>query len=86
MKLKDAFLTQQVGDAQVMVATDSHLFSGMVRCNKTAANIVELLKQETSREAIIEAMLARYDAPREMIEKDVDKVLESLRGVGAIEE
>ena len=86
MKLKDSFLTQQIGDDQVMVATDSRVFSGMIRSNKTAAFIVDLLKEETSKESILEAMSARYDAPREVMAADIDRVLEALRSVGALEE
>lgn len=86
MKLKSEFLTQQIGNQQVMVASDSRLFSGMVRSNKTAAVIIDYLKEDTSEEAIVEAMLARFDAPRPVIENDVQKVLTALRSISALEE
>ena len=31
-------------------------------------------------------MLAQYDAPREVIARDVKKIVEQLRGIGAIDE
>lgn len=61
-------------------------FSGMVRSNSTAAEIINMLKSETTREDIILGMLEKYDATRTVIERDVDRILESLRGIGAIDE
>ena len=85
MKLRKEFLTQTMGSEQIMVATGGR-FSGMVRSNPTAAYIVDLLKKDTTREQIIEDMLSRYDAPREVIEPDVDKVLNTLRSIQALDE
>lgn len=84
MKLKETFITYDSGDAHTMVATEG--FMGMVRSNKTAAFIIEQLKQPTTPERIVDAMLARYDAPREVIERDVARILDKLRSIGALEE
>ena len=86
MKLKDGFVTHEMGGEQIMVATGSAKFSGMVRANPTAAFIVDCLKEETSREAIIDAMLKRYDASAELIAADVDMVIGKLRSIGALDE
>jgi len=61
-------------------------FNGMVRSNPTAARIIEILKKEVTREEIIDKMLDEYDAPRSIIEQDVDKIVASLREIGAIDE
>lgn len=84
MKLKDTFVTYNAAGEHTMVATQG--FSGIVRSNKTAAFIVEALKTPTTQEQIVDAMAARYDALREIIEKDVGQVLEKLRSIGAIED
>ena len=68
-----------------MVSVDGS-FSGMVRSNSTAAEIITLLSEETTRDCVVDAMLEKYDAEREIIERDVDSVLESLRSIGAIDE
>lgn len=86
MKLKDGFVTHEMGGEQIMVATGSAKFSGLVRSNATAAFIVECLKENTSREAIIDTMLKRYDAPENVIAADVDMVLGKLRSIGALDE
>lgn len=84
MKLKDTFVTYSSGEGHTMVATEG--FSGIVRSNKTAAFIIEQLKTPTTPEQITDAMAARFDAPRQVIEEDVARVLEKLRSIGALEE
>ena len=86
MKLKDEFITQDVDDTQFLISLGAESFKGIVRSNKTAAFIVEQLKSETTKEKIVDAMCANYDAPRDVIDADVDKILDILRGIGAIEE
>ena len=61
-------------------------FSGLVRSNPTAAFIVDQLKEETTAEAIVEAMYEKYDAPKDVIAQDVAEILDTLRRIQAIEE
>ena len=86
MKLKDGFITYEMNGEQVMVSTGDVKFAGLVRSNKTAAFIVDCLKKETTKEAVVAAMLEKYDASRDMISRDVEMVLEKLRSVGALDE
>lgn len=86
MKLKDSFITQDIDGTQFMVAVGETSFTGIVRSNKTAAFIVDCLKTETTKEQIVDKMCAKYDAPKERIEADVEKILEKLRGIGALDE
>ena len=64
----------------------SSSFAGLIRNNKTAAFIVECLKEETTEEKIVEAMFEKYDAPKDVLAKDVSDVIEKLRKVGALDE
>lgn len=86
MRLKDEFITQDVDDTQFLISVGGDSFKGIVRSNKTAAFIVEELQSETTKEGIVDAMCARYDAPRDVISADVDKILDTLRSIGALEE
>ena len=86
MKLKDGFITHESDGEQIMVGAGNVNFSGLVRSNQTAAFIVDQLKKETTAQQIVEAMLERYDAPKEVIERDVEKILDKLRSIGAIVE
>ena len=85
MKLKQDFVTQEIDGTQYLIPVGGEAFSGVVRGNETVAFLVELLKQETTQEALVDAMAAEYDAPREVLAADVARVLETLRGIGALE-
>lgn len=85
MKLKNTFITHNSGDEQLMISAGGD-FNGMVRSNSTAAEIIDLLKNETTREQIISTMADRYEVELSVLERDVDKVLASLRSIGAIDE
>ena len=86
MKLKSDFITQTIDDTQFLVSVGADAFKGIVRSNKTAAFIVDQLKEETTEDSIIDAMCVRYDAPRETIAADVKKVIDTLRSINALEE
>lgn len=86
MKLNENFLTQEIDDTQVMVATGDTAFNGIIRSNQTAAEIVDLMKEETTRDAVVDKMCAKYDASRDEIAADVDMVIATLRKVGALDE
>lgn len=85
LKLKDNFVTQQIDGAQIMVAAGGD-FAGMVRSNATAAFIIDCLKTDTTPDAILDAMCRKYDAPREVMAVGVNKVLDNLRRIGALDE
>jgi hypothetical protein len=86
MKLKSDFITQDIEDTQFLVPLGGESFQGIVRSNKTAAFIVDCLKEETTAEAIVDAMCEKYDAPRATIAADVAEILDTLRGIHALEE
>lgn len=85
MKLKSTFITHNSGNEQLMISAGGD-FNGMVRSNSTAAEIIDMLKNETTRENIISAMFEKYDVEESVLSADVDKVLNALRGIGAIDE
>ena len=86
MKLKNGFITHEMGDQQVMVAAGDTGFSGLVRSNKTAAFIVDCLKEETTMEKIVDAMAEKYDAQKDVIARDVETILNKLRSIRALDE
>ena len=86
MKLKPDFITQDIDDTQFLVPLNTEAFSGIVRSNSTAAFIVDCLKEKTTADAIVDKMCERYDAPRATIAADVKEVLDTLRGIHALDE
>lgn len=85
MKLKNDFMTHMDDDTQIMIDVSAK-FSGLVRSNKTASEIVDCLKTDTTEAEIISKMLAKYDAPEEVISADVKNIISKLRSIGAIDE
>ena len=85
MKLKSSFLTHNTSDESYLVPTSDVSFSGMVKGNKTLGAIIGLLKEDTTEEEIVKRMRERFDAPEDVIEKDVKHVIEELNKIGALE-
>jgi hypothetical protein len=88
MKLHNGFITYNSGSEQIMVAAGaaSEVFRGMVRSNETAAFIIDCLKEEITQAELADKLVARYDAPRELIERDLQNILNTLRKIGALDE
>ena len=85
MKLRPEFITHEDNGEQLMISVDGS-FNGMVRSNSTAAEIIDLLKEETDVEKIADAMLEKYEVEREVVVADIEHVIDSLRKIGAIDE
>lgn len=85
MKLNKDFLLHTIADETVLVPTGKATFSGIVRGNKTLGAVLELLKTDTTEEQIVAAMCAQFDAPQDVIEQDVRRVIDELTKIGAID-
>ena len=85
MKLKESFVTHKNKDDYMMIDA-SGKFAGLIHSNATTAFIVECLKTETTREEIIQKMLDKYDADETDVAKDVDKIINALKSIGAVDE
>lgn len=85
MKLKESFVTHKNKDDYMMIDT-SGKFAGLIHSNATTAFIVDCLRTETTREEIIQKMLDKYDADETEVSRDVDKIISSLKSIGAVDE
>ena len=86
MKLNKEFLLHNTNNESILVPTGNAEFSGVGRGNTTLGAVLELLTSEITEGELIAKMDSRYDAPAETIEKDVKKVLQELRKIGALDE
>ena len=86
MKLRKEFITHDAGSESLLVPAGGAGFSGLVKGNKTLGAILALLKEDTTEEEITAAMKERFDAPAEIISRDVKKALSELRRIGALDE
>lgn len=87
MKLKQGFFTADYQGKQLLLASGEAAahFQGVVRSNETAGFIVDCLKQETTEPEIIAKLLETYDVTPEIAERDVNRIVEKLSKIGALE-
>lgn len=85
MKLKESFVTHKNKDDYMMIDA-SGKFAGLIHSNVTTAFIVDCLRTETTKEEIIQKMLDKYDADETDVAKDVDKIINALKSIGAVDE
>lgn len=86
MKLKDAFLTYESDGEHLTVSTGGTEFNGLIRSNNTAAFIVECLKENTTQEQILDKMAEKYDAPKDVMAKDLSRIIDTLNNLGVLDE
>ena len=86
MKLNSGFLTHNDGHNKLLVSTGATKFSGLVRSNQTAGFIIECLEQNTNEDEIVAKMQKKWEVSDEIARRDVRKVIDQLRNIGAIDE
>lgn len=86
MRLHPDYITHLSGNEQIIVATgeSTSRFCGIAKGNETTALIVDKLKEETTKEEIIEFLLSKFDVEKSIVEEDVTQILEKLKSIGAL--
>ena len=84
MKLRSEFILHEDEQEGFLIPSGKANFSGVIRGNKSFNSIVKLLQNDTTEAEIISAMREKYDAPEGIIERDVKKVIDNLREIGAV--
>ena len=81
MKMRRGFVVREVGGKKYAVATGDtcNYFKGMLTLNDMGAFIFDKLKKDVTAEEIVDAILAEYDAGREVVTADVNEFLTKLR-------
>ncbi|MCI6581628.1 MAG: PqqD family protein [Oscillospiraceae bacterium] len=85
MKLKESFITHKNKDDYMMIDA-SGKFAGIIHSNATAAFIIECLKTETTEDEILEKMLTKYDADKNIMADNVREIIDKLRKIEAVDE
>ncbi len=84
MKLSEDFIVHISKSESILVPVGGSDFSGVVKGNAILGELLTLLQKDTTEEALVSAMLARYDAPWDVIAGDVKEALTELRSIGAL--
>ena len=87
MKLKYEFETVEL-DGEIMavpVGDNAPELHGLLRLNETAADIIELLRNETDVEAVTDGLLQKYEGERDSIAAYVRQFVAQLTELGVVE-
>ena len=86
MKIRQDFIIHNRDSESLLVSTGSADFNGLVRGNRIFGEIMDLMREDTTEDEVVRALLEKYDAPEEKIRSDVRRVVTELKGIGAIDE
>ena len=79
MKLKEGFILQEMaGETIVMPSGDNLDMNMMITLNSTACFLWKLLEQETTKDALVDALLGEYGIDRGTAQLCVDNFVEKL--------
>ena len=86
MKIKNGFILRKVGKQYVVAATGeaSKNVKGMILLNEEGAVAFGLLKDETTEEAMVAALMEKYSVAEEEVRADVAYFLDKLREADAL--
>lgn len=88
MKLDKNFVLRRVVDNAVLVPFGQKMidFNGMISLNKVGAFLAEKLQEETTLDALVTAVVEKYDVDAETATADVSRFLDELRANKALTE
>lgn len=87
MKLKENFIVRNILDEYMLMPTGVNIsaFNGSVVLNEVSAFIIENMKEEISKEQLLEKILETYDVSAEQAETDLDNLIKKLTEYDIIE-
>lgn len=88
MKAKDGFVLRNIVGEHVLMPTGDNInqFNGAVLFNEQAAFLWEKLQNPVSRDDLLQALLSVYNVDEATAARDLDAVLEKMRGFSLIAE
>lgn len=79
MKIKEGFLLRTIAGQHVVVPTGQHLdLSLMITLNETGAFLWEKLQVETTKNALVDALLSEYNVNKKTALNDVMTFIHKL--------
>ncbi len=88
IKIKDGYILKKVAGENIVIATgDARLsFNGIITFNEVGAEVFSRLDGTRTISRITDEIAALYDAPKDVIESDIEKLIEKMRKQGLLEE
>lgn len=87
MKAKYSFEIMDLDDGLVAVPVSdgADQFHGVLKVNESAVAILKLLEQDTTEEAIVNALMKEYEGDKATIGEFVQEFVETLKTEGVVE-
>lgn len=87
MRLNKNFVIHEIEGSEILLPIGTGgAFNGMIHLNGTAAFILNQLMQDTTEEAIVQALLSAYRVDPKTAAADVQTILQNLRRLHALDE
>lgn len=86
MKVNGNYVLKKVADSYIVVALGGDVvdLNTIISLNDTGAFIWKQLENDTTKEAIVVAMLGEYDVTEEQAETDVNAFIEKMTEAGLL--
>ncbi|MDD4296604.1 MAG: PqqD family protein [Ruminiclostridium sp.] len=87
MKIKEDLMIRNIMGEWIIVPMGERLieFNGMIKVNESGAFIFKLLENDTTKEAIIDAMLKEYDINEQTATTELNEFIKVLADTGLLE-
>lgn len=87
MKIKKNFVMRKMLDEYIVVpvGADSAAAQGAIMLNEVGAFLWEKMTEETTRELLLEQLLAEFEVEKEVASADLDEFLQTLRDANVLE-
>ena len=88
MKVSSDFLLREVADEIMLIPVNemSMKYNGLITMNEVSKTLWTCLQEDTTREALVQALLDEYEVSEELAARDVDAFLKKLGEMGILVE
>lgn len=88
MKLNENYILKNIAGSPVVVPVGDAVnnINGMITLNGPAETIWKSLEDGKDFDGVLDALKSEYDAPEELLRKDLTAFLEKLRKYGILED
>ena len=87
MKIKNDFIVKEISDSTVVIPVGNRVadFNGMLKLNETGVFLFNLLKNDTTIEALVQSLVDEYEVTKEKANEDVITFVNKLKEADIIE-
>ncbi len=88
MKIKSGFAKRNIAGSEIVVPVGKAAteFNGMITLNGTGSFFWDCLKDDITKEQLLNKVLETYDVTEELAKKDIDNFIDMLRKNNLLEE